>query len=208
MKGKFIVFEGIDGSGKSTQCKLFCERLKDKEHNVWETFEPTRGNIGNLIRERLNAGAKLPGDYEGLIYGLLFYADRIEHNFGIKKELQKGKIVVSDRYYHSTLAYQQTQGLDIDILLNLHDSLQKNGYARKPDAVFFIDVPAEDAIKRIDERVKEKTKVEIFEHMEFLKKLRENYIKLKEILDENIVVIDGTGAIEKVQERVWKSFQV
>ena len=83
MEGKFIVFEGIDGSGKSTQFKLFCDELKKRGLNPWKTFEPTRGPIGNLIRERFHSLS------DGLIYTLLFYADRIEHNFNIQEKLKK-----------------------------------------------------------------------------------------------------------------------
>jgi len=206
MENKFIVFEGIDGSGKSTQCRLLCERLKKDGVELWETFEPTRESIGNLIRERFVKKEKLPGHLEGMVFGLLFYADRVEHNFRIGKEMEAGKSVVSDRYYHSSLAYQQTQGLDINTLLHLHERLQKEGYVRKPDVTFFIDVPAEDAINRIDLRASEKSKVEIFEHTEFLKSLRENYLGLKNVLDDKIVIIDGIGTVEEVRERVASAF--
>ena len=194
MKEKFIVFEGIDGSGKSTQFKLFCNKLKEKGYNVWETFEPTRGPIGNLIRERFHSLS------DGLIYTLLFYADRIEHNFNIQEKLKQGFTVVSDRYYHSTLAYQAAQGLDMEFLVGFHRLLRSSGKIQKPDLVFFIDVPAEEAMKRINARPKEKVK--IFERLEFLKKLRKNYLKLQELLNENIFVIDGTGTIEEVHKRV------
>ncbi|UCG95191.1 MAG: dTMP kinase [archaeon] len=206
MEGKFIVFEGIDGSGKSTQFKLFCEKLK-KRREILETREPTRDLIGNLITRRLKTETILPGHANGLIYTLLFYADRIEHNNMINRELEKGKTVVSDRYYHSTLAYQRTQGFDTGFILDLHRKLVEKGYVRVPDITFFIDLPAEEALKRIDSR-KEKEKVHIFEHTEFLRKLRENYLKLKDLPEENIQVIDGTGTVEQVQKRVWDRFSL
>ena len=205
MKEKFIVFEGIDGSGKSTQFKLFCEKLRKMGYDVKETREPTREMIGDLISKRLKEKTDLPGDVNGLIYTLLFYADRIEHNNMIQKELKKGKIVVSDRNYHSTIAYQQSQGFDTDFILDFHRKLVKSGHVKVPDLVFFVDLPAEEAIKRIDYRAKQKARVEIFEHIKFLKKLRENYLKLKDVLkDENIKIIDGTGTKEEIQERIWK----
>lgn len=205
MKEKFIVFEGIDGSGKSTQFKLFCEKLREMGYDVVETREPTRELIGDLISKRLKEKTDLPGDVNGLIYTLLFYADRIEHNNMIQKELEKGKIVVSDRNYHSTIAYQQSQGFDTNFILDFHRKLVKSGHVKVPDLVFFVDLPAEEAIKRIDYRAKQKAKIEIFEHIEFLKKLRENYLKLKDVLkDENIKIIDGTGTKEEIQERIWK----
>lgn len=207
-RSSMIVIEGLDGSGKTTQFKLFCMKLREMGYDVVETREPTRNMIGDLISRRLKEKTDLPNKVNGLIYTLLFYADRVEHNFGIKKELQNGKIVVSDRYYHSTLAYQQTQGLDTKLLLNFHKNLVVNGYVREPDLTFFIDLPAEVAMERIEGRVSKKDKVHIFEHLEFLKKLRKNYLKLQKLLDEKIVVIDGRGTPEEVGERVWKSFQV
>lgn len=200
MEGKFIVFEGIDGSGKSTQFKLFCNILRERGHEVVETREPTREPVGDLISRRLKMKTDLPGHVNGLVYTLLFYADRIEHNHIINKELERGKFVVSDRYYYSTLAYQQTQGFDTRFILDLHKKLVEKGYVRIPDTTFLVDLPAETAIDRIDGR--EKDKVHIFEHMEFLRKLRENYLGLKEILNDKMIVIDGTGTVEEVQKRI------
>jgi len=209
MTGKFIVFEGIDGSGKSTQFKLFCNMLRERGHEVVETREPTREPIGDLISRRLKMKTDLPSHLNGLVYTLLFYADRVEHNNMIERELEKGKIVVSDRYYHSTLAYQQTQGFDTDFILDLHKKLVEKGYVKKPDTTFLVDLPAETAIKRIDSR--EKDKVHIFEHTEFLKRLRENYLGLKKLLNEKIIAVEGSGSVEEVHQRLlnkcplWKS---
>jgi len=205
MCGKFIVFEGIDGSGKSTQYKLFYKRLGEKGYDVFETHEPTNEMIGTLIRNRINSKNNLPGDVNGVIYGLLFYADRIEHNHAIKKALDEGKFVVSDRYYHSSLTYQKTQGTDFNFLIELHKKLLEKEYIKKPDVTFFIDIDPEEALKRIDKRNKQK--VEIFEHLEFLKKLRENYLSLVNLLDENLEIIDGTGSVEEVQERIWEAWK-
>ncbi len=204
MEGKFIVFEGMDGSGKSTQFSLFCKKLREKGREVVETREPTRNMIGDLISRRLKTKTEVPSRTNGLIYTLLFYADRIDHNFFMQRELQAGKTVVSDRYYHSTLAYQRTQGFDTKFILELHNKLVETGHVMVPDLTFLIDIPAEAAISRIDGRASEKKKVEIFEHLEFLRKLRENYLKLDELLDEKIVVIDGTGTVEDVQKRIEK----
>lgn len=204
MDAKFIVFEGMDGSGKSTQFSLFCKKLRERGLEVVETREPTREMIGDLISRRLKSRNELPSRTDGLIYTLLFYADRIDHNFLIQRELQAGKTVVSDRYYHSTLAYQKTQGFDTRFILDLHNRLVEMGHVRIPDMTFIIDVPAEIAVYRIDGRVSEKKKVEIFEHLDFLKKLRDNYLKLGELLDEKIVVIDGTGTKEDVWGRIEK----
>ncbi|MCD6367632.1 MAG: dTMP kinase [Candidatus Aenigmarchaeota archaeon] len=205
MKGKFIVFEGIDGSGKSTQFELFCRKLEEYGKDVVRTHEPTTGKIGKLINDMIHTKNDVPEKVMGTIYGLLFYADRIEHVHKIKRWLEEGKIVISDRYYHSTLAYQKTQGMDFDFLISLHKNLQEKEYIIKPDLTFIIDVSAEESMKRINNR--DKKRVEIFERLEFLKELRKNYLELKNILDERIEVIDGSGSIEEVHEEVMKKFK-
>ena len=204
---KFVVFEGIDGSGKSTQFEMFSKKIESGGNKIFRTREPTRDMIGDLISRRLKSDTILPSDINGLVYTLLFYADRVEHNHSIKNNLESGSYVLSDRYYYSTLAYQQTQGFDMDFIMDFHKKLVDAGYVMKPGITFFIDVPAEVAIERIEKREKEKAKVEIFERFEFLEKLRQNYLGLKESLGDNIVVIDGTGSVEEVFSRVWKEFE-
>lgn len=194
---KFIVLEGIDGCGKTTQSKLLSRFLSSKGFEVVLTREPTDGEIGKLIKEKY-----LKEESSPLVDALLFSADREEH---LKKTvipaLNQGKIVVSDRYYHSTLAYQSAQGVELEWLLNLNKNFIK------PDLTLIIDVEAKKAMERIecDERRDEKKK---FEKVEFLEKVRGNFLRLKEILrDENIVIVDGSKNEREVFELVKREVE-
>jgi dTMP kinase len=198
-KGFFIVFEGIDGSGKTTQSKLLFDFFLKKRKKVIWTKEPTDGEIGKLLRNKYLKDVDLP-----LVDALLFVADREEH---LKTEvipaLTQGKIVISDRYYHSTLAYQQAQGLDLRWLLELNKNFIK------PDLTIIIDLEPEKAIERIEidknRKIEERKK---FEKLEFLKKVRKNFLDLPKILkDERIVVVDGNEEKENVFKAVLKEIK-
>src|SRR4030042_2031697 len=130
LKGIFIVIEGLDGSGKTTQIHLLAQKLS-KNYPVNLTAEPSRGKIGTFIRQCcLYEDRRLPTEAEAL----LFAADRIEHlQNEIKPALDEGKIVVCDRYTYSSLAYQERAGLSLDWIQTL------NKYALKPDLALFID---------------------------------------------------------------------
>ncbi|MEM5869572.1 MAG: dTMP kinase [Candidatus Aenigmatarchaeota archaeon] len=193
-KGVFIVLEGIDGSGKSSQSKLLFDFLQKNKIPAILTHEPTDGEIGYLLTNKYLKEVDLP-----LVDAFLFAADREEH---LKKTvipaLEQGKIVISDRYYHSTLAYQQAQGLELKFLLELNKKFIK------PDLTIIIDLEPEIAVERIEKdknrKMEERKK---FEKVEFLKKVRKNFLELKEILkDERIVVIDGNKTKEEVFEAV------
>ncbi|MEM5879368.1 MAG: dTMP kinase [Candidatus Aenigmatarchaeota archaeon] len=193
-KGVFIVLEGIDGSGKSSQSKLLFDFLQKNKIPAILTHEPTDGDIGSLLTNKYLKEVDLP-----LVDAFLFAADREEH---LKKivipALEQGKIVISDRYYHSTLAYQQAQGLELEFLLELNKKFIK------PDLTIIIDLEPEIAVERIEKdknrKMEDRKK---FEKVEFLKKVRKNFLELKEILkDERIVVIDGNKTKEEVFEAV------
>lgn len=155
----FIVLEGIDGCGKTTQAKLIYDWLLKTGGKVVLTAEPTKNGIGNFIRELLSTGQKI--DPRSL--ALLFTADRNEHlgNF-IEPNLREGNIVVSERYYHSTIAYQSAQGVDRNWLFEI------NSFARKPDIVLFIDVKPERAIEKIKEK-NIKIEEDLKRHLDVLK---------------------------------------
>jgi dTMP kinase len=198
-KGLFIVLEGIDGSGKSTQSKLLFDFLSKNGEQAILTKEPTDGDIGKLLKNKYLKEVDLP-----FVDALLFAADREEH---LKKivipALNEGKIVISDRYYHSTLAYQQAQGLELKWLLELNKNFIK------PDLTIIIDLEPEKAMERIevdkDRKIEDRKK---FEKLEFLKKARKNFLDLPKILkDEKIVVIDGNEEKEKVFEAILKEIK-
>ena len=133
-KGVFICIEGLDGSGKSTQAKLLTKKLNKAGYNAIYTAEPSQGKIGKFIRKRLFEQARMPTTAEAL----LFAADRIEHvQNQVAPALEEGKIVVSDRYVYSSLAYQGSAGLSLDWIEAV------NANALKPDLCIFIDVEPE-----------------------------------------------------------------
>ncbi|MEM5829747.1 MAG: dTMP kinase [Candidatus Aenigmatarchaeota archaeon] len=193
-KGVFIVLEGIDGSGKSLQSKLLFDFLQKNKIDSILTHEPTDGDIGSLLTKKYLKEVDLP-----LVDAFLFAADREEH---LKKvvipALEQGKIVISDRYYHSTLAYQQAQGLELEFLLELNKKFIK------PDLTIIIDLDPRLAVERIEKdkgrKPKERKK---FEKVEFLKKVRKNFLNLRKILkDEKIVVVDGSKTKDEVFEAI------
>jgi len=198
-KGLFIVFEGIDGSGKTTQSKLLFELFSKEGKQVIWTKEPTDGDIGSLLTNKYLKEVDLP-----IVDALLFAADREEHLKDVViPALNQGKIVVSDRYYHSTLAYQQAQGLELKWLLELNKNFIK------PDLTIIIDLEPEIAIERIEKDKKRKIEDrKKFEKLEFLKKVRKNFLDLPKVLkDEKIVVIEGNKEKEEVFEAVVKEIK-
>jgi dTMP kinase len=199
-KDRFIVFEGLDGSGKSTQIDLLCSRLKKDGRNVVKTAEPTSLITGGIIRDAL--AGNYPRTPEEL--SALFLADRIAHNVnpknGIIKLLSEGTDVVCDRYYYSSFAYQ---GMDCD--LDWVIAMNKNcPSVTKPDVCFFIDVPAHVCRERVDKRGGFK---EIFEREEnTLDRIRDKYSEVFGKLDgEYIVRISAEGSPQQIAESIYNS---
>ena len=193
-KGKFIVFEGIDGSGKSTQVRRLLSHLKEKGISVTETREPQNDRpVGALLRSAL--GGKTPLN-EGSI-ALLFASDRLDHISAMLPELENGTSIVCDRYYFSSFAYNDT-ALDPEWIISVNAEAMR---LLRPDLVIFLDVPSEVSIERLSKRAGEK---EIFETPERQERVRRNYLGLFERFkdEENVVIIDGTLDSPKVTERV------
>ncbi|MCS3900472.1 dTMP kinase [Methanococcus voltae] len=157
---KFIVFEGIDGSGKSTQAKMLADRI-----NAILDYEPTNSEVGKLIRKGLSEGC-----FEKETLALLFAGDRVEHCKELAKKLEKNHIVC-DRYVYSSIVYQNTQGIDIEYIYNI------NRYARVPDIVVLLDLNPELSMLRVNDRTGNN---EIFEKIEFQKIIREKYLQIFE----------------------------
>lgn len=185
-KGFFIALEGIDGSGKSTQSKLLAKKLAERGHSVYETFEPTDGMIGKLIQKILREHTELSAE----ALALLFVADRFEHSKQIQNALDAGKIVVSDRYLLSTLAYQGAQGADIEFLKQLHVSLPK------PDLTIILDIEPEKSLSRTSTEEK-------FEKLEFLSKVRQKYLELAGA-EKNVAVISAEVDKENLSKLIFK----
>ncbi|HIH72437.1 MAG: dTMP kinase [Thermococcaceae archaeon] len=193
----FIVLEGIDGAGKSTQAKLLAEWFEERGYEVVLTKEPTDTAFGKLIRRLVLTGGK-----EGIIDGariskeaeaLLFAADRAEHvKKLIEPSLKAGKVVISDRYFYSSLAYQWARGLDLEWLINL------NAFAPRADLVILLDLPVKESIKRINGR---SIKSEFDKIVELQKKVRENYLKLAERFDE-IRIVNALAPVEDIHKDI------
>ena len=188
MKGKFIVFEGIDGSGKTIQAQLLFEYLKKRGFDVILTREPTDGPIGKLIRSALKKKWKAAN----VTLQLLFSADRSHHlATEIIPSVEEGKIVISDRYAFSTIAYGS---LDID-----EKWLEEiNSKFIQPDVIFILDLPVDIAIDRIKSN---RSVIELFEEKEKLEKIRKTYLTLAEKYP-NCYVIDATKSVEEIHSEI------
>ena len=198
-RGIFIAFEGIDGSGKSTQIHLLKERILKENISCYDTFEPSSGPIGVLARQFLSGRMKT----DNRVLTALFAADRLDHILnetdGILKKIEDGITVLTDRYYFSSYAYH---GLDVP----MEDIIKMNEESAsllRPNLTIFIDVSAKKAMKRIN---KNRFHTELFEKESQLEKIRYNYLEAFDMLrdDENIIIIDGNGAPERIHEDIWK----
>lgn len=188
-RGFFICVEGLDGCGKTTQTKLLVRRLRRKRYDAIYTAEPSREKIGKFIKRHCLHGEKR---VSSIIEALLFAADRFEHvEDVIVPAIGKGKIVVSDRYVYSSLAYQGAAGLDLEWIEKV------NEHAIHPDLAFFIDVKPEIVVKRL------KPKKSVMENLQTQQKVREVYMKFVE--NGELVKIDGNGSVQEVAESILKA---
>jgi dTMP kinase len=185
-KGTFIVIEGLDGSGKTTQAKTLTAKLC-QTHNAIYTAEPSKGKIGMFIRNRVLYGEKRPPT---AIEALLFAADRIEHvQNEVLPALAEGRVVVSDRYVYSSLAYQGSAGLNLDWIETI------NKHALKPDLALFIDVDPEAVQARL------KSRKSVMENLETQRKVREMYQKFIE--KGELISIDGDKPKKAVAQELY-----
>jgi len=183
---KFITFEGIDGSGKSTVAEVVVKELRRRGLDVVLTIEPTKTWLGDAVKRSYSE------DVSPYSEAFLFLADRATHTNSIKKWIEDGKLVVSDRYCDSTYAYQAAR-LD-DIQSNSLEWLEElsKSIIIEPNLTILLDVKPEVGLERIKPRAK---KVH-FENVEFLKKVRENYLKLSK--KKRFTIIDASKSFEEV----------
>jgi dTMP kinase len=185
----FIVFEGIDGSGKSTQAKLLARKLKRKGLEVVTLSEPTDGKWGQKIRQLSRAKGCLRPQSELE----LFINDRKENVArNIKPALKSGKTVILDRYFYSTLAYQGARGISLEKIRRLHKK-----FAAVPDVVFILDLPVTSGLRRIKDR---SVIYRHFEDKDYLKKVRQIFLRLK---DPECLVIDGRPSAREIHKKIW-----
>ena len=185
-EGFLICIEGLDCCGKTTQSLRLVEILRGLGFDAVYTAEPSGGEVGSLIRSCiLDRRRRVPA----VIEAILFAADRLDHVEGvINPMLGEGKIVVSDRYLYSSLAYQGAAGLDIGWLLEI------NSFAPKPDLAIYIDVPPERLVRRLIHRRS------VMEHLEVQREVYKVYRMLVD--DGRLILVDGDRPIDEVSRDI------
>jgi dTMP kinase len=197
--GRLIVLEGLDGAGTTTQVQRLVAHLRAHGQEAHATREPSDGPVGTLIREMLTGSHAIPGEkLSQSTFGLLFAADRLDHlQREVDPRLAAGVTVVSDRWYHSSLAYQGT-GAERDWIAML------NARARKPDLTIFLEVRPEVAAQR---RAAAGRIQELFEDIRMQEEVAAGYkATIAELLaqGERIVTIDGEAPLEAVFAAIVK----
>jgi dTMP kinase len=200
LRGKFITFEGIDGSGKSTQLRMLANELRVRGFNVLPTSEPGGTPLGRRLRE---AFLETEENVAPLAELLLFAADRAQHvNFLVKPALAEGKIVISDRYADATFAYQGAGRGFSESTVNQVIELATDGL--KPDLTLFFDLPIEKAVLRTNNRTdagEQKNRMDK-ETAGFYARVREGYLKIALNEPERFRIVDAEGSTSEVQMRV------
>lgn len=199
-KGKLIVFEGLDGAGTTTQMHLLKEKLEKRNKKAFITHEPTDNPIGRVVRDALQK--KFETTPRAL--ALLYASDRDDHlynkSYGIMKHLEEGEIVISDRYFYSSIAYQGVE-LDYDFISQINSPFPHADY------IIFVDTPVDDCMARIEKRGEEK---ELFEKEEYLTLVRKNYLSQFSSLPDGVklITIDGRKKIEEITLEIEKELSL
>lgn len=187
MNGKLIVFEGIDGSGKSTQAKLLSEKLNTLGFNSEYTFEPTNREYGQKLRDSFSSN-RLTIDEELN----LFILDRKMHiEYDISPWLECGKVVVLDRYYYSSIAYQGARGYDIEKIKSLHAD-----FIIEPDLVFIFNFEIDECLKRIEVS---RGVTNLLENKSYLEKVD---LIFKKFQGNKFIHIDASLSIEEIHNNI------
>jgi dTMP kinase len=198
-RSPFIVFEGLDGSGKSTQVRLLGERLRSLGLKVYETAEPTNSPIGSLIRNIMTG--RIVSDHATI--AALFVADRLDHlqnNVnGICLKLATGHTVLADRYYFSSYAYHSVH-VPMDWVMAAN-SLCAN--ILRPDLSIFLDVDPNECFRRLNNQNRH---LELYESVDALERVRANYLESFERLGdfEIVEIVDGNEGVIDISKRIWE----
>ena len=193
----FISFEGIEGSGKSTQIELIEELIRAKGYQVKKLREPGTTELGEKIRNIFLE--KTTETVDPIAEAFLLYASRkhLDQNF-LRQNLSDGAIVIADRYADATLAYQSYgKGLDHNFVKLIHDSSQ----LLSPDLTFYMDISAELSRERISDREMDRMESE---SIDFFKKVREGYLQIAHDNPERVVVLDANKTIDELHESIKK----
>lgn len=194
----FIAFEGLDGSGKSTQVRWLSERLQEQNLKIYTTAEPTNSRIGQMIRDIFKH--KMEADDRTI--AALYAADRLEHLLnktdGILKKIDEGFTVITDRYYFSSYAYHSVH-------MDMNWVVQANSLSAgllRPDLTIYIDIPPEVSMQRLN---KGRNTIELYESIENLKEVRDKYFESFRMFKgiENVFITDGNRPAEKIASDIW-----
>ncbi len=196
--GKFIVFEGIDGAGKTTQLKKLEQYLQQQNIAFYLTKEPTDGPIGSLIRNVLNKRIQL----DERTMAALFLADRLDHIQnpvnGMLQAQHAGKLVITDRYYLSSYAYHSAY-VPMEWVISANSECAK---LMRPDVIFFLDISPEASLERIR---RTRSFLDLYETKERLTQVRINYYKAIDAVKstENVIILDGTQSEDNLFQQIW-----
>lgn len=199
-KGKFIVFEGLDGSGTSTQSQLLQNALLEKGEKVHLTCEPSPGPIGNMIRQAMQGRILFSKQDEKFDQQMayLFAADRYDHLNnpvdGVLKLVEEGFYVISTRYFFSSLAYHVTDSSSSQLVERLNCDFPD------PDLLIYLDNPVESSIKRLNAR----TVLDKYEEENKLRLVSENYQKIVSDYKGEKLILSATDTKENIHSEILK----
>jgi len=200
LPGKFITFEGIDGSGKSTQLRMLTGALRERGVDLLTTQEPGGTPLGRRLRD---AFLETEDSVTPMAELLLFAADRAQHvEFLIKPALAGGRVVISDRYADATFAYQGAgRGFD-EKTVSAVIKLATGGL--KPDLTLFFDIPIAAALDRMNARGEsgERANRMDFEAVEFYERVRDAYLGIAQREPNRFQILDASGSVDEIQRRV------
>jgi len=194
----FITFEGIEGSGKSTQCRLLKEHLESKGRKVTVTREPGWGAMGKLIRHLILDDKEL--DIHPLTELYLFCADRVQHvkDF-ITPRLKDGEVVICDRYFDSTIVYQG-YGRQLDLYM-VKKLAEASTLDLVPDITFLLNLPVREGLMRLDLRDETTNRMDE-EPLEFHEMIRQGYVSEATLNTNRIKIINASHEADEVQKQI------
>lgn len=192
----FISFEGTEGAGKSTQIKALAEYLRSKGHDVVETVEPGGTNIGYKIRELL---LDPQNHMDPLAELLLYYSSRAQHvKEIIAPAINDGRVVITDRYTDSTVAYQgYARGIDLELIKKLNEIVVPE---MKPSLTLMLDLDVEEGLRR--NRAAQKEDRFELEAVEFHKRVRDGFHKIAQAEPERVKIVDASVSSEEVARKI------
>ncbi len=189
---RFIVLEGLDGAGTTTQAARLHEHFTQQGQKSFQTFEPTGGPIGSFTRGLLTGK-----DLSQRILGLMFAADRLAHSQEIARHLDAGTLVVCDRYIFSSFAYQTLDpGIEAEWVAGANDG------CAVPDLTLFLDVPVDICLERISARNESPS---LYERKDRLQTIHDNYLRLTGFYEQRygrLITIDGTASPDDVHAAI------